>query len=418
MHGLIHRTTLGLILILFASASISEGAFLRKKKKEHLDIIQQDALALEFLEKGKAAEEAGKYKLALKTYQTLFKKYANSYFSPEALYRTAKIRTEQKKWKKAYETFNTIVVYYPKYEKFNDILQEQFDIATTLATKKTTRFLGIIPFYNYDSAIKYFEVLVANAPYSDYAPLSLFQVGLIHKKRGFEIQAIDAFDRLVNNYPTSMLAPDAYRELAETFTGLVDGPKYDQGATRLAISNYEDVLVLFPDDIQVEKAEAGLQEMEDIYARSKLEMGEFYYKKRKNYLAARVFFNESITVAPNSVSAGKARDYLAAMPEPEPLPEDGQKTVVAQAGNNETEKIGLIRRMQFWRKNQSSADPASEEPEETSETIEVAAVDPAPEGDPDDIDAEEEEESGGRGIVNRITFWKKDRKKESPVSKE
>ena len=234
---LMHRTFLGLLLICIASASVSEAAFFGKKKKEHLDIIEQDELAREILEKGQEAEEAGRKKAALKKYKEVFKKYSNSYFTPEALYRSAKIRSTQKKWKKAYETFNTIVVFYPNYEKFNSILQEQFDIATTLATKKTTRFLGIIPSYNYDSAIKYFEVLVANAPYSDYAPLSLFQVGLIHKKRGHEAEAINAFDRLVNNYPASMLAADAYRELAETFSGLVDGPKYDQGATREAIRN-------------------------------------------------------------------------------------------------------------------------------------------------------------------------------------
>lgn len=412
------RFFITLLFISFLSSSFVEGALLRKKK-EALDIIQQDELALKMLEKAGKAEEAGRKKSAAKQYKDIFKKYSNSYYSPEALYRAANIRADQKKWKKAYETFNTIIVFYPNYGKFNDILQEQFDIANTLATKKTSRFFGVIPFYNYDSAVKYFEVLVANAPYSDFAPLSLFQVGLIHKKRGYEGRAIDAFDRLVNNYPRSMLAPDAYRELANTFSSLVDGPKYDQGATREAIANYKDYLILFPDDILVETGEKGLQEMEDIYARSKLEMGEFYYKKRKNLLAARVFFNEAITVAPNSKSAFKARDYLAVMPEPAPALQDGQQPVVASTQEDSSGR-GLVRRMQFWRRSQSDA-PLPDL--EQSQPIEVAAVEPAADnlaetaGGGDSDPAASEKGSKG-GIVNKVIFWRKDRKKESPVSKE
>jgi hypothetical protein len=39
-------------------------------------------------------------------------------------------------------------------------------------------------------------------------------------------------------------------------------------------------------------------------------MAEFYYKKRKNYPAARVFYNEAITVAPNSDTASTAGERL------------------------------------------------------------------------------------------------------------
>ncbi len=139
------RFILAILIICFASAPAVEGALLGKKKKEILDIIQQDELALKLLTKAEAAQEAGRKKFALKKYKLIFKKYSNSYYSPEALYRAAKIRSQQRKWKKAYESFNTVIVYYPNYENFNAILQEQFDIANTLATKKTSRFFGFIP---------------------------------------------------------------------------------------------------------------------------------------------------------------------------------------------------------------------------------------------------------------------------------
>ena len=43
-----------------------------------------------------------------------------------------------------------------------------------------------------------------------------------------------------------MLAPDAYYNMAQTYSNLVNGAEYDQGSTRQAISYYEDFLILFP----------------------------------------------------------------------------------------------------------------------------------------------------------------------------
>jgi outer membrane protein assembly factor BamD len=40
-------------------------------------------------------------------------------------------------------------------------------------------------------------------------------------------------------------------------------------------------------------------------------MGDFYYKHRSNYKAAKVFYNEAITIYPESPVAERARRLLA-----------------------------------------------------------------------------------------------------------
>jgi outer membrane protein assembly factor BamD len=114
-----------------------------------------------------------------------------------------------------------------------------------------------------------------------------------------------------NNYPTSLLATDAYLSLAQTFATLVQGPNYDQGATREAMSYFEDFLILYSNHQDVAIAEQGLAEMEDVYARSKLVIGEYYFKYRRWFQAAEIFFNEAITIAPESDAASSAREYIA-----------------------------------------------------------------------------------------------------------
>ncbi|MBM3853691.1 MAG: outer membrane protein assembly factor BamD, partial [Verrucomicrobia bacterium] len=46
-------------------------------------------------------------------------------------------------------------------------------------------------------------------------------------------------------------------------------------------------------------------------AESKIRMADFYFYKRSNYKAARVFYNEAITAYPESAIASRAKARLA-----------------------------------------------------------------------------------------------------------
>jgi outer membrane protein assembly factor BamD len=115
---------------------------------------------------------------------------------------------------------------------------------------------------------------------------------------------------MINNYGQSLLAPDAYLKLAQTHATLVDGPFYDQGATKEAITYFTDFMLLFPGDSNVGNAEKGLDSMKTMLAESKIRMADFYFYKRSNFKAARVFYNEAITAYPESTVAAKAKARL------------------------------------------------------------------------------------------------------------
>jgi outer membrane protein assembly factor BamD len=107
-----------------------------------------------------------------------------------------------------------------------------------------------------------------------------------------------------------VLTPDAYLRIAETHASLVDGPLYDQASTKEAITYYEDYMILFPGHPGMAQAEKGLAEMKTVLARSKLVIADYYLKYRKNYKAAKVFYNEAITAYPDSAVAAEARTKL------------------------------------------------------------------------------------------------------------
>jgi outer membrane protein assembly factor BamD len=270
--------------------------------------------ALDLMNKAREAEEAGSRNAALKSYQKVIKKYGNSIYASEALFRIGLIYQKKKQYFKAFDSFQNLLRSYPNSPKFNQVIAEQYRIASILLEGGRPYVWGIFPgFRNREQSVGYFEQIVANAPYSDYAPLSLMNAARGERLTGQTEEALDALDRMINNYPKSALTPDAYLKIAQAHASLVDGPDYDQAATKEAITYYQDYLILFPGDSGAADAEKGLAKMKTILAQSKMVLADFYFKYRKNYQAAKVFYNEAITVYPDSDVANKAKEKLHAM---------------------------------------------------------------------------------------------------------
>jgi outer membrane protein assembly factor BamD len=266
------------------------------------------------MNKARAAEQNGSFSSARASYERIAKKYPNSIYAPEALYRAAKLRLKNKQYVKAFDAFYAVTTRYPNTNHFDEIIGEQYRVATSLLDGARNRYFGIIPgFKNRSKGVEYFEKIIASAPFSDYAPLALMNVARGHQKLGNPDDSIDALDRMINAYPQSLLAPDAYLRLGQAHAALVAGPAYDQASTREAITYFDDFTILFPGDPSVATADKGQGEMKTVLAKSKISMGDFYFYKRDNYKAARVFYNEAITVFPDSDIAKLARERLTAV---------------------------------------------------------------------------------------------------------
>lgn len=268
--------------------------------------------ALDLMNTARNAEESGNSKRAIKNYRRTADRYPNSIYAAEALYRAGLLLEKRREYYKAFDTLQEIVYKYPNNPRFSQVIADQYRISSALADGKRSYMWGVIPgFRNREKAIEYFERVVANAPFSDYAPLSLMNIARGHQRMDASEEAIDALDRMINSYPRNVLTPDAYLKLAETHAALVDGAAYDQASTKAAITYYEDYLIQFPGDAGAANAEQGLAGMKSMLAESKMILADYYYKYRRNYKAARVFYNEAITTYPDSPVAQRARTMLA-----------------------------------------------------------------------------------------------------------
>jgi len=254
------------------------------------------------------ATQAGQTRQALGYYQHVWQGFPSSLEAPEALYRSALLRMQAHQYADAFKLFDQVLSNYPSYERFNDVVRDEFELATCLMNGNRPYYFGLVPgFRDYDEAIEFFEGVVKKAPFTDYAPLALMNIAWIAEAHGKKVDAVEALDRLINTYPQSILMPDAYLKLADLYASMVQGPAYDQGATKDAIRYYEYFLVLFPTDPQVARAEKGLERMRSMLAESQLYAGNLYRNRLQDNTAALVFYNEAINAAAQSQAAQKAR---------------------------------------------------------------------------------------------------------------
>lgn len=278
----------------------------------HAPSEAEEADASNMLNQGKAKFERGNLGGANRIFKKVAKNYPTTTAAGDALYMQGRIYMTKGRWDKAFERLQTVIDEHQNYPGFNRVLSAQFECATALMEGARYKLFGVIPTVRqYKKSITFFEGIASNAPYGDYAPLSLMNIALVAQQLEDEDVAIDALDRIINFYPQSMLAPDAYLNLAKTYANLVQGFEYDQGSTRQAVSYYEDFLVLFPNSPSAGEVEANLAEMENLLSQSRLNLGDFYYFYRSNNTAALVFYNEAITIAPESDSAAEAKLRIA-----------------------------------------------------------------------------------------------------------
>ena len=298
------------------------------------------------LEKAESELAENDFRGALSTYKKIAKRFPiekaetsdgrKVYAAAEALYQSALVRERYSQWGKAFDALQQVVEKYPSYD-FDKVIVAQSRIAAKLGAGARTKVFRFIPgFKNYGQALEFHQKIAENARGPEHAPIALMASADIARRDNKEVEAIDSLERLINLYPEDRLSEKAYFDLAVIHESMVKGPLYDQGATLKAVNFYEDYLILFEalakapretdDDfakrreawrVRLQEAEKGLGRMRDMLARSKLEIGQFYHRHGHKFAPrssvkkpATQYYNEAITLAPDSDSARSATELL------------------------------------------------------------------------------------------------------------
>lgn len=350
------RVWIGVVVGLFSAGEFSALAQ-NEPMLDSRDVAQESAPDLDPVAAFALAQErdnAGARASALGTYRAVAKQFPFTPQGANAQFRLAQIFEESGDLRRAFDEYQAFLTRYPDSRNFDAATEAQVRIANTYLEGKRVKFLGVPVAAGYDTAAKMYTSILATAPFSPFAPMAQFNLGLAYEKQGKVQEAVNAYQAVLDRYPASALADDALYQIGyvNMRVGFAGGSQ-DLSALILARNTFEDFLFQFPDSEKVPQARENMElilgrESGDILGVAK------FYDRTRDYRAAFIYYNDVIRRNPSSPDAELARVRI------EELRNDyGDDSLRAGTERAETgERVALRRRLQAQVESPSLADYA------------------------------------------------------------
>lgn len=308
------------ILLLFAAcfpfAEQSTAAlFFRQGEgwtSEAEDAGQIEATASAQLQKAEALENEGDYKKALGAYRGLVRKFPTSGVAPKTLIKMGAMYEKLGDNDNAYAAYKKYLKVYPRGQEFDEAVAGEFGIGKRYLEGARKRVMGVPTLPSMTRAQEIFEEIVKNAPYSKYAPLSQFNIGLAQEKQGNVTGAIAAYQVVISKYSNDPVAADAQYQIAYTYLDQSRDGSYNQQARTKSREAFEDFIARYPQSEKLAQARDNLKALQGTTTSGSLGVAKFY-DKQKNYKAAVIYYNQVIQEQPGTPQAEAATARIEAL---------------------------------------------------------------------------------------------------------
>jgi len=240
-------------------------------------------------------QQAGRQGKAKDIYEKIAEDYPLTKIAGQSQFELAKILEAEGDVLKAFDAYQGFIERHKQSDLFGEAVQRQFELATNSMTGKTGSFFGIKAKVQPSRIIELFEQIAVNAPHSRFAPLSVYNIGLLERDAGHEEEAIVAFQRVSQNHGDSPLAAEARKRVIEIRQSR---PTRDDDRFMVMQEELEDIIRLHPEDPDVDKFKEEIGKMDEREADKNFNIGR-YYERKGNPRAAAIYYQD--------VRAGTAR---------------------------------------------------------------------------------------------------------------
>jgi outer membrane protein assembly factor BamD len=264
-----------------------------------------------------AAEDfyaAKNYEGALGTYKRFIKAYPSSKLASKAQLQIADILLIQGRWNASFDAYQTLVTRYPDTPEFEGAVARQVLIANSYLDMRKVIILGYgvpVPgITGVEQAAKMYEKILKNAPYSIYAPITQFNLGLAFQ-RGRKIkEAREAYQKVLDKYPNSDVCDDALYQIAYIYMQLgLTSTSQDLSALVLARETFEDFLLQYPKSEKAPQARDNLKTIGNTEAGNLMDIAR-WYDWSKDYKAAIIYYNDVVRKQPRTSDAELAKTRI------------------------------------------------------------------------------------------------------------
>ena len=305
--------------LVLLSAPTNVEAFLGFGKKPGVltaeGLAAQEATASKLLASARAEEPNVSTRKARSLYADIVKNYPRTASAGEAQFKVGELHAQEGKPKKAFEEYQDFLTEYRDSPRFAEAVKRQYDIALALMKSEKKGFLGIGAAIQPSKLIEMFEQISANAPFSEYAPLALYNIGVVNSTQNDVDAAIDAFDAVVQEYPDSHLKGEAMKQKFDLLGTAANRSNNPQNVRHQREAG-EDALNLLTGE-EAADMRANVGKLEEKEKEKNFDIARFY-EGQGDFKAAAVYYREVISKPSGSKHEQLAKERLAALIEADP----------------------------------------------------------------------------------------------------
>lgn len=274
------------------------GQWQKTRAKDQLEVAQQ-------------AFDEKNYDLAMKAAQRTVRNWPLSDYAPQAQYLVGRCYEAEGKDQVAFKHYQQLLEKYPKIDKYDEVLQRQFEIANRFLGGQWGRLWGYIPVpFSMERTAEMYEKVVKNGPYSEVGPKAQMNVGEARERQKDYPEAVRAYERAADRYADrEAVASEAMYKAGMAYLKEARTAEYDQSVASKSIATFSDFATLHPDDKRVPDAQKRIESLRTEQSRGAFETAKFY-EKRKKWRAAVIYYNVANNMDRGSIYAEIARSRI------------------------------------------------------------------------------------------------------------
>jgi outer membrane protein assembly factor BamD len=249
---------------------------------------------------------AGDYTRAGTEFEKLVRSYEYSEYASKAQYYVGLSYENRGKYYSAFQNYQKAIDNFPHSENIEEIVAREYNIGNIFMAKISPKLMGADIMPPLDRAIEIYKKVAENAPFGKLAPEAQFRQGEALKKAERYDEAIDAFQKVVDEYRDSPFYDKAKYEVAYCAYKSSLKPAYDAAPTEKAVKAFRDFTDANSDKELSGIADITIQRLKDKGAEKSFETAKFY-EGIKQYQSAVIYYKDIIKKYPDSNFTPEAR---------------------------------------------------------------------------------------------------------------
>lgn len=255
------------------------------------------------------------YKAALQKFKKLIVNYPDAFEAAESQFFIGKCLEELKQPYQAFLEYKKVLASYPNSQRINEVIECQYKIGEYFLNREPKRWLGV-SMYDFveHPAIDIFKTIVDKVPYSEYAAVAQYKLGVLLMDIVRFEEAREAFQKVIDSYPDSEWALPSRYQLAIATAKAFPGVGYDSSAVEEATRRLDEFIKTHPEAKIVSAATDKLKELRNKEAEKKIDIAQFY-EKQKKYKSAKVYYESIVNDYPDSDYVSEAQKKIEELEE-------------------------------------------------------------------------------------------------------